>query len=116
MRRLLAIAMLLVACTKPPPPNPAGPAIELDASRMGDVTPSDAEYDEPEGGSSPCARACTNLRALGCPEGARNASGESCASVCNRALADGFQIRPDCIASGVNVDQVRACGRVRCQR
>ncbi len=68
----------------------------------------DADADDAR--SSPCARACARLRALGCPEGDRSRSGASCVDVCQNA---GALVDPACVARASTVEAVHTCN-VRC--
>jgi hypothetical protein len=63
--------------------------------------------------SSPCGRACDNLRRLGCPEGRGSDGGVSCYRICLKQ-ASLERIPASCWAGASNVTTLRACGRIRC--
>ena len=62
-----------------------------------------------------CRLACESLAKLGCPESATPPGGRSCGSVCAAALEQGIDLPTICIANASTVDQVRACGMIKCK-
>lgn len=65
--------------------------------------------------SAICARACDNLRSLGCPEAAPVDAGLSCYQVCAVARSNShIDLKPECLAAAPDRPSVRSCGTVRC--
>lgn len=86
---LLPLLPLLTACPTPAPTQPQSSA------------------------KTPAGRACDVLRRLKCPEGEPTRSGASCEQVW--AKAEELQAMPaECVATAATLEQVRACGLVRC--
>jgi hypothetical protein len=117
---IIASGMLLAACykcsdpacrnvTPIQPDYPAGD-YQVDGGDV-DVPPDDSEAAL----SSPCGRACATMRELRCGEGDPSATGVTCYRVCLRA-ASLRTVPAGCWASAKTVDQLRACGGVRCAR
>ena len=80
-------------------------------------TPTTAPLIEPEtvivgidGGDPTCSGACTNLRALGCPEGNPSPGGVPCETICANAQS---LIDLRCVSSAKSTAAVATCG-VRC--
>lgn len=98
----IVVAHFIGGCPQPspkPPPNDASDAAPLPDS----------------GPSAPCEAACAKLAALGCPEADTLDGGKSCAQLCLDSEASGkFNLKPACVAGAQTVEQVRACGTVRC--
>lgn len=63
--------------------------------------------------SSPCGRACENMRRLGCEEGQPSATGVSCYRVCLKQ-ASLERVPAECWARAASVSELRQCGLVRC--
>ncbi len=99
--RTIVSAMLVACCTREPmPPEP--PIVEVDV----------------DAGAGPFARACQNLKRLGCPEAEPNSVGQTCAQVMTRASWIAV-VPTECIGRAPTVADVRACGtasslRIRC--
>lgn len=85
----IALFLLLAAACNHPPPQPK-------------VYGDDA--------SDVCVRACSQLTAWRCPEGAPSPSGESCESFCTRTSAF---LDAKCVADARGKGDLAACG-VRC--
>lgn len=67
-------------------------------------------------GFSFCRDACKRLSELGCPEALTPDGGRSCYQLCTDIESNGkFALRPGCVSAARTVDQVRACGTVRCR-
>ena len=98
---LLVAALLLGGCE----PKPTPPVIPSTLEDAGD------ELDA----ASTTSRACAKLRALHCPEGEPNTTGEPCATTWNHAIAAGAvpSSQPPCVARASDVAAVKACG-LRC--
>ena len=112
MRLLVAACMLLTACPPPPKPVPtdadAAPAPTQDASTDAPVDAAPAK---------PCVSACARLSELGCPEALPVDGGSTCLQICEQAEATGkFNLKPQCISAAKTVEEVRACGSVRCKK
>jgi hypothetical protein len=93
------VAIALAGCPSepvaPPPPVPVDGGAPVDAA----------------------AAACMRLRELGCPEGDGVAGGQSCEAVMRHVASTGrFAIDVECIAFADNIQQIRTCGSIRCQR
>lgn len=69
----------------------------------------DAELEVP----ADCRVACESLARVGCPESAPK--GRTCGSVCAAAVKEGIKLPLICIAASSTPDQIRACGKVRCE-
>jgi hypothetical protein len=65
--------------------------------------------------SSTCARACSNLSRLGCPESRKPAGGRTCVQTC-KAIEGVSSYSPACVAASADVAAVRKCPAVRCLR
>jgi len=77
--------------------------------------PPDADASVFDGGDM-CAAMCTTLVNLGCPEG-HPINGASCVDVCLHTEQTGvFELKPACVATAHDIDGVKACGTVRCDR
>lgn len=62
-----------------------------------------------------CAKACKNLKALGCPEAERLDGGSTCYAVCAKAEQSGkFGLHPSCVAAAKTAGEARNCGSIRC--
>jgi hypothetical protein len=98
--QLVVAALLGADCGRSVPP-PVAPPVDAGIAEAG--------------ASSSCAAACARLAELECPEGAPTKGGESCEAVC--ISASSVQAFPlACISVAGSVEEVRACGRVRCLR
>jgi hypothetical protein len=80
--------------------------------------PPDNEIAEhPEGSTlaltSPCGRACENLRRLDCSEGFPTPQGKSCYLGC-LSMARDQRVPTRCWFGAMSVEAVRACGGLRC--
>lgn len=60
-----------------------------------------------------CETACVRLAELGCPEARMTPDGTTCPTACHRAERY-VDLRHACIVHAASVDDVRACGTVRC--
>jgi hypothetical protein len=90
MKTIVLVLLLVVACAPSPAPPP--PLVLS---------------------GTPCERACTNLRAAGCPEG-DEVKGRTCETVCEE---NATLLNVSCIASvEPKPEKIRACGRVRCMK
>lgn len=108
---LFAIALVsFAACYNDNDPNlpPIDP-------RPPDWYPGDSEIvevfpdDSPQAATSPCGKACANLKTLGCPEGK--------SKLCYRACVKQASIEKVpivCWQSAKTQDAARACDRLRC--
>ena len=110
---LVTLALsLAVSCCKPascPSVTPDGDAGSVDA----------AEHDLDAVKLDDCARACATMRlpSIRCPEADPVDAGDSCETVCRHVATTGLtDLKPKCIASAKTVEEVRACGTVRCKR
>lgn len=108
--RMMGICLLTVAihalggC---PAPSPVVPQVSADAGE-------DAVLDS---AGTQCARACANLKSLGCPESETPTGGDSCVDLCQKAQKSGkFDMKPQCVLDAGSVEQLRACGTVRCKK
>jgi hypothetical protein len=63
-----------------------------------------------------CALACTNLRAVPCPEGWSVDGGDTCEVVCGKTLGGTFDMNPTCLLdpSKKTGDAIRTCKTVKC--
>ena len=114
--RHLVIALVLIVVFVGCPTTPAFPPQVADAAPWGYEDGSTGP-NGPKPAHPVCDRACVNLRALGCPEGTPVTGGDSCEDVCARSdLSGHFSIKPQCLADSGSVEQLRACGTVRCQK
>lgn len=113
MRRLvaiLAVALLEAACSSSPQPSPVPP----NADPNGDYPPPGGVVEvfadgSPQALASPCGRACTNLSAIGCPEGQLRSCYRGCVS-----QATQVRVPATCWAEAKTKEQARACGLLRC--
>lgn len=103
---LAAVCLLVVSC-RTREPEPYVP--EWYPGPLEVVVP--APEGSPAAVASPCGQACSNLYRLGCVEG--RPSGTSCYTACIR-MAALQRIPAACWARANSVDELRACGRVRC--
>lgn len=69
----------------------------------------------PSDAGTACGRACDQLRASLCPEGAPNKAGQACEQTCADGIADRLlsPSYPDCVVAAGSRSALRACG-VRC--
>jgi hypothetical protein len=105
----LLLGFLVPAC----PPHAVSPSPDAsDAGYQVTIIATDAPYDyDQDAQKPPCQRACDNLAAMGCPEGANL----GCVQACSHAQLSGvFDIKPECIAAANTPNMVRQCGTVRC--
>ena len=87
----LVLMLALLGCTPTPRPPPP---VDADATDVG---------------ASACARACQNLRTLGCDAGAA----ANCEAVCEHAQESGVvDLKPECVASARTVVELARCGKV----
>lgn len=94
------LAAVLAGC--PPAPTSCQPP-----SPQADAAPPDGDA---------CERACSNIKALGCPEGEPK-TGESCVMVCRHTQVTGLtDLQPECLAAARSVDDVRACHTLKCKQ
>lgn len=127
MARVCLASVMLVtafACQNTPPaqcPEPIVIVDTTDAGRHPIDYGSDGGLAEPfdtaGGYTSPdCAAGCTNLRRVGCAEGAARPGEDSCYVVCKRAeLTRGkIDFKPRCVAAAKTREAVLACGTYRC--
>lgn len=118
MRLLLGalFATLLAGCPVTPPEPPHVEVGDGGSYPPGPMDPVDAEDPPPESANYPvCARACANLKRLGCPEAERPDGGRTCYAVCADAEKSGkFPLKPICIATAKDVVDVKSCKTVRC--
>lgn len=116
----LAVCALLSACP-PPSPSPmppdaadSAPADVVDASASAPPDSAPLVDATPAADASPdvCARACAQLRALACPEGAR----ANCESACrdDQALGVAAQLHPDCVVDAGTKTALTKCN-IRCR-
>lgn len=108
IRKPLIFALFaFFACTPAEPPRCAPiPTTYEDAGPSGD---------EVMNAASPCAKACANLRVLGCPEGAKPTGGKACYEVCEEdQRASSKTLRVGCVSSAKTRLDVLSCG-VRCE-
>lgn len=62
-----------------------------------------------------CSAACGQLGKLGCPESNTPDGGKSCVQLCRDAEASGkFSLKPMCVSGAQTIEQLKACGTVRC--
>lgn len=104
MTRLAILALTLVAGCPPPAPVPPGPDAS-DAAPMPAVDASPAPTPD-AGPPDACTRACANLRALSCPEGA---DALACLDACRAADGKLTQLAPACVGAASSAAGVRAC-------
>lgn len=108
-------AALLLAC---PAPRPPGPPPDEDAD-AGDypVPPENLVEELPEGSpqglSSPCGKACENLRRVPCREGFPTREGVTCYRGC-LSMARHQRVPASCWAAASSPAEARACGGLRC--
>jgi len=104
-------------CAEPPPRTVVVAACPSSEDAGVVVTPEEAfESDksaEARGLLSPCARACSRLSVLGCPESRKPAGGRTCVETC-RVIARVSSFDPKCVEAAINVETVRTCPQVRC--
>lgn len=111
MRMFIALSLVLVAllpgcCTAPSACTPLPTAYE-DAK---------AE-DEAAGVQTPCGRACSQLRTLGCSEGFQPKGGDTCYRTCSNDAATGAPSLPvQCVIKAKTVDAVRKCQGIACEK
>ena len=105
-------AVVLTGCP-PEPVYPPGP----DGGTEDTYWPPDPE-DYADAPQTPCSRACSTLRRLGCPEGAPPENGgDSCTAVCQHVVDTKLTpIDPACIAAATTKAAARECGStVKCR-
>lgn len=116
-RAAVLVACLVVAgcykcidpqCSNVPPIDPAPPDWYPPPGAPIEVLRDDSL----EAATSPCGRACANLKQLGCSEGDGSQT-VSCYRICLRQ-ASLSRIPAECWASAHNVQSLRACGLIRC--
>ena len=109
---LLAAAVLLSAC---PSPQPLPVPVDIvDVDPTGDYPPPGGVVEvfadgSPQALASPCGKACTNLDAIGCPEGAL----KNCYRGCVTA-ATHVRVPTGCWAGARTREEARWCGLLRC--
>jgi hypothetical protein len=111
-----AALVLLVACSSSPPPPPK-PIVPIDADDRGDYPDGDGAIEEhPEGSlaafSSPCGKACEQLRAILCSDGFARA-GVTCYRAC-LSMAHHTRVPTGCWIMSKSIADARACGGIRC--
>jgi hypothetical protein len=111
--RLMGISLLVVAihalggC---PSPTPVVPTVDATDASQGE----DAALDS---AGTQCARACANLKKLGCPEADMVTNGDSCVDLCQKAQNTGkFDMKPACVLDAGTKDALLKCGTVRCKK
>jgi len=113
--RMMGACLLVVAihalggCPSPAPVVPTvdatDAAIVIDDAAVLDAT------------GTQCMRACATLKKLGCPEAETPDGGDTCVALCQRAQdTKKFDMRPQCVSDAGSVEQLRACGTVRCKK
>jgi hypothetical protein len=95
----LLLLCIVVSCGERPAPKPVPPAKPVL------VEPPAPAPDPVPASEGHCTRAGARLADLGCPQ-ALTPQDESFAAACERALADGRDWRPDCIATVQSCDEV----------
>lgn len=65
--------------------------------------------------SSPCARACKQLSALGCPEAKKPVGGRTCVETC-KAIAPISSYDPECVIKAKTVASARLCPALKCEK
>lgn len=104
---IVATFMGIEACTPEPSPPPA-----TAFSRPCESPPDEELTDAGLEGASPFLKACINLKTLGCPEGEKRETGQTCTQTLREV--DGLSsIKPSCIIAAKTKDEVRKCN-VRC--
>lgn len=64
-------------------------------------------YPRPDAG---CARACENLRALGCPEGEPTPDGATCETWCSGVQKSGaYTLDTECVTRAADCNEVEEC-------
>lgn len=106
MKRL-ALALLLAACYRDNDPNLPPVYGDYPANRL---PPELLPDGSPEAASSPCGKACANLKALACPEGLA----DSCYRGCVKQ-ASLMKIPATCWTDAKDQPTARACGGLRCK-
>jgi hypothetical protein len=96
--------MLAACCTPTPVVNPpVVPPLEVADGGYGPEDLAEA--------STPCGKACLNLRKFLCAEGHTTPSGARCYDVCRSAPQ---LLSVDCVIAAKSLNELRAC-HVRCQ-
>ena len=106
----MTLLALVYACASKPPPEPSFVEVFVDAGPDAD------DWPDPSSASFPaCARACKNLKRLGCEEALPFDGGMTCYNVCaHHEQSNKFTLRPDCVAEAQDRSSLRACKTVRC--
>lgn len=104
----LLATLIVMGC---PIPEPKPPVVNPDASQDASEDAMDSSLRYPV-----CAKACEKLAILGCPEAMPMDAGKSCYLLCADATeSKKFDLKPACIADSKSIDDVKACGTVRCK-
>lgn len=115
---LISVSAVFIAvscCGTTPPPRET---VILSNCGDGGVGDADEEFaldqsSEALSLSSPCARACSRLAVLGCPESRKPPAGRTCIEVC-KSVQTISSYSPACVAEAKDVEAVRKCPAVRC--
>ena len=103
----LYVSVAIVNCLKPVPTPVADAATETAGDEAGD---GDGKKRDD------CARACTNLRALKCPERNSIDGGDTCEVACRHTQTTGLtDLKPKCLLTAKSQDEAVKCGTVKCK-
>lgn len=106
------LAILLLGCPSNVTPSPH-PVVEVDGDYPADgIPPEEFPEDSPMGLSSPCGKACDNLRKIPCVEGYPK-NGVSCYRGCV-SMARYQKIPTVCWMTARTQAEARGCGGIRC--
>lgn len=84
--------------------------IALNVAACSDGAPKTPPDAAPSEVFSPCASACVNLRALGCPAGSPTPKGTTCEAVCENASGTGFSpVNTACLSAAKSCAESAAC-------
>lgn len=104
--------LLLLGACKPV----VTPTVDADASLVVEAGVAEASTADESVTMPPlCVKVCTNLARLHCPEAVTPDGGKPCVEVCQHSEAIGLTLKPSCVAAAKTLDELRACGTVRCK-
>lgn len=113
----LSLAVLVTLACEPKPKPITPEPVDGDAGDVYPTPPANIVQDFPEGSpaalSSPCGKACENLRTVPCKEGFTNDAGVTCYSAC-LAMAKLQRVPTGCWATKHTPADVRTCGGIAC--
>jgi hypothetical protein len=115
VKKIVFVFLFLASCLPTPvtpTPEPLDGGQDTAVNNIKDASDTDlGSTEEPDGAKSPCAKACSNLDKLGCPEG----KNVNCYSVCAHVQTTNLiTLDPVCLGNAKSIVEVKACGGVSC--